>query len=63
MPGIYGSTANLDQICRLDTASGIITTLTEADGYEKQTYGEGSSAAKRCTGKFIFRGLGASPQM
>jgi len=48
----------LDQICRLDTASGIITVLTEADGYEKQIYGEGSSAAKDARGNLYFGAWG-----
>jgi len=47
-----------DQICRLDTASGIITSLTEADGYEKQVYGEGSSSAKDARGNLYFGAWG-----
>jgi streptogramin lyase len=50
--------AGIDQVCRLDTASGIITTLTEADGYEKQTYGEGSSTAKDARGNLYFGAWG-----
>ena len=50
--------ASLDQVCRLDTASGIITTLTEADGYEKQTFGEGSSSAKDAQGNLYFGAWG-----
>jgi signal transduction histidine kinase/ligand-binding sensor domain-containing protein len=52
--------AGMDQLCRLDTASGIITTLTEADGYEKQTYGEGSSTAKDARGNLYFGAWGES---
>ena len=47
-----------NQVCRLDTASGIITTLTEADGYEKQVYGEGSSAAKDTRENLYFGAWG-----
>jgi len=49
---------SLNQMCRLDTASGIVTTLTEADGYEKQTYGEGSSSGKDAGGNFYFGAWG-----
>src|SRR4029079_9505577 len=41
-----------------DTASGIITTLTEADGYVKQINGEGSSAAKDARGNLYFGAWG-----
>ena len=44
----------LNQICRLDTASGIINVLTEADGYKEQAYGSGSSAAKDARGNLYF---------
>jgi two-component sensor histidine kinase len=48
----------LNKICRLDTASGIITVLTEADGYEEQAYGSGSSAAKDARGNLYFGDAG-----
>ena len=56
--GNLWSDGSSDQICRLDTASGIITTLTEADGYEKQIYGEGSSAGKDARGNLYFGAWG-----
>ena len=61
MPGILWFNNYLNQICRLDTASGIITTLSEADGYEKQTYGWVHSTAKDARGNLYFGALGARP--
>ena len=48
----------LNQICRLDTASGIINVLTETDGYKEQAYGSGSSAAKDARGNLYFGDAG-----
>ena len=44
----------LNQICRLDTTTGIITTLSEAEGYQKQNFDGVRSAAKDEQGRLYF---------
>ena len=45
---------SLNQICRLNTTTGIITTISETEGYQKQNFDGHASAAKDEQGRLYF---------
>ncbi|MFN2440544.1 MAG: histidine kinase, partial [Chitinophagaceae bacterium] len=47
-------TNNLNQISRLNTTTGLITTISETDGYQKQNFDSHGPAAKDEQGKLYF---------